>query len=97
MAKVTKEQIEEFKKNHGKVFHFEVDSKECYLRKPDRKVLSLAMKSSQKNPLAFNEVILRHCWLAGDMEIQTDDELFMSISQELDKLVDQKMVDVKEL
>jgi hypothetical protein len=93
----TQEQIEAWKAKYGTVKMFEVDGHKCYLRKPDRKILSLAMKKSQKNPLDFNETILSNCWLAGDEIFKTDDDMFMAISGELDTLIQQKMVDVKEL
>lgn len=93
----TQEQIDAWKEKYGTVRQFEVEGKKCYLRKPDRKVLSLAMKNSQKNPLAFNETLLSNCWLAGDEAFKTDDDLFLAISGELDTLVQQKQVEVKEL
>lgn len=99
---VTQEQIDLWKKKHRDVWMVTVvgdDDKEytCYMRKPDRKQLSLAMRLSQKDPLKFNESIINGCWLAGDEEIKTDDELFMAVSTRLDELINYKEAEIKKL
>ena len=79
MFKATKEQIAEWKAKYGDVFCIKIEDKACcYLKKPDRKILGYAGQASQANPLKFNEVILYQCWIDGDEEIKTNDDLFLA-------------------
>jgi hypothetical protein len=94
---VTPEQIEEWKKQHKDIFKITVDGRTCYLRKPSRKALGYAAVAGKENPLKFNEVILKDCWLAGDEEIKTDDTLFMSISAKLTELIEIKDAELEKL
>lgn len=97
MEKITKEQIEEWKKKYGTVFQLSVDGKTAYLRKPDRKTLSYASTAGQTDPLKFNEVLLKGCWLGGDEEIRTEDDLFLAASGKLGELIQLKEAELKKL
>jgi hypothetical protein len=97
MKQATKEQIQEWKTKHGYVFCIEVDGKGCYLRVPTRAELGFAAESAKTNPLNFNEVILRECWLDGDEEIKTDDNLFLSVSGKLSEMIEIKEAQIKKL
>lgn len=94
---VTPAQIAEWKKKHGDVFKITIEDKVCYLRKPTRKALGYASVAGKDNPLKFNEVILRDCWLAGDEEIKTDDTLFLSVSSKLTELIQIKETELEKL
>lgn len=94
---VTKEQIQEWKKKHGKVFKISCDGKSCYLKPPSRKTLGYAGVAGKDDPLKFNEVILRDCWLGGDEEIRTDDVLFLSVSSQLANIIETKEAELEEL
>jgi len=83
----TKEQIAEWKAKHGDVFCVKVDGKTCYLKKPGRKALGYASMAGKENPMKFNEVLLNECWLAGDEEIKTNDDLFLAISPKMSELI----------
>ena len=93
MEKLTKEQVETLKKKHGEVFEIEVEDKVCYLKKPTRKVLSLAAT----DPMKYNEVILANCWVDGDEEIKTDDAYFLGVSGVLAELIEVKKASLKKL
>lgn len=97
MEKLTKEQIDTLKKKHGEVFLVEAGEKACVLKRPDRKVLSAAVSLGQSDPMKYNEVILKNCWIAGDEEIQTDDSLFLGVSAKLSELVEVKEATLKKL
>ncbi|WP_281233505.1 hypothetical protein [Flavobacterium gelatinilyticum] len=88
MNTATPEQIAEWKKQHVNVYALKSieAQKICYLRKPTRQELSYASTAGAKDPLKFNEHILKSCWLAGDEEIQTNDSLFLGISAQLDTI-----------
>lgn len=80
MAKVTKTQIEAWKKQHGDILHIPFsDGKECYLKQPDRRVLGLAYSKGAKDPLAVAEVILANCWLGGDEDVKTGNGYLVAI------------------
>lgn len=97
MEKLSKEQIEALKKKHGEIFEVEVGDKICYLKRPTRKVLSLAASQTQRDPLKYNEVVLANCWVDGDEEIKTVDAYFLGVSGVLDQLVEIKQADLKKL
>lgn len=97
MAKVTNEQIQEWKKKHGTVYQITVDGRECFLKRPSRKTIGYASAAGKDDPIKFNEVVLRDCWLGGDEEIKTDDVLFMSVSGELASIIELKQVELKKL
>ena len=68
IGEATAEQIKEWKETHKNVFAIKVDDADgrkhvCYLRAPKRKDLSAASVAGKADPLKFNEVILRQCWL----------------------------------
>jgi hypothetical protein len=94
--KATKEQIAEWKAKHGDVFCVKVDDKACYLKKPSRKSLSYAM-SIKDNPLKSNEILLNECWLDGDQEIKTNDDLFLAVSPKLVELLTVKEAELVKL
>lgn len=94
---VTKEQIQEWKKQYKDVFVISVEDKKVYLRTPDRKTLSYASTLATKDPLKFNEVILDNCWLGGDEEIKTNDELFLAVSSKLPDLIQIKEATLEKL
>ncbi len=93
--KITKEQINNWKQQHGEVFEVAVDGKKGYLKKPDRKTLSYAMTNAQTNPLGFAEVVLENCWLGGDEDIKTNDGLFFAAAGQIDKLIEIKEAELK--
>lgn len=97
MAEVTKEQIQEWKQKHGKVFKISCDGKDCYLKTPSRKTLGYASAAGKDDPLKFNEVILRDCWLGGDEEIRKDDVLFLSVGSQLPNIIQTKEAELEEL
>lgn len=94
---ITKEQIQEWKQKYGEIFKLKIEDKECYLRKPSRKTLSYASVAGQSNPLGFNEVIMRDCWLGGDEEIRDDDTLFLSASSKIAELIEIKDAELEKL
>lgn len=99
MTKATPEQIEQWKKDHVDIYQITVeeDDKTCYLRKPTRKELSFASSAGSQDPMKFNEMILKNCWLHGDEEILTNDSLFLAVSTQLDKVLEFKKAELVKL
>lgn len=93
IGQATAEQIKAWKDKHGDVFAIKVDDEDeqthvCYLRTPKRKDLSAASVAGKVDPLKFNEVILRQCWLGGDETIRTDDRLFLAVSGKIPDIIE---------
>lgn len=97
MEKLTDAKIKELKAKHGPIFKITVGDKTCVLKRPDRKTISYASSVGSKDPLKFNEIILKNCWLMGDEEIQTDDYLFMSASAKMGEIIDIKEAELEKL
>lgn len=99
----TPEQIQEWKdKNGGEIFKITVTDKQgkkhvCYLRKPRRKEVSAASVAARVDPLKFNETLLRQCWLGGDPEIRTDDDLFLAASGQVADIVEVAEAELEKL
>jgi hypothetical protein len=86
-GQATSEQIAEWKKKHTDIFELGTSEKVCYLKKPGRKELSMASMVSGEDPFKWNEAIIESCWLGGDEEIKTNDDLFLAVSRQLTELV----------
>ena len=85
IGKLSEAEIKALKEKHGDIFAIKVDDAEGnthygYLRTPKRRDLSAASVAGSKDPLKFNETIMRQCWIGGDEEIRTDDYLFLAAS-----------------
>ena len=87
---VTKQQIQEWKKQYGDVYVLNIEGKKAYLRTPDRQTLSYASTLATKDPLKFNEVVLNE-------EIKTDDTLFLAASSKLPDLIQIKEATLEKL
>lgn len=93
----TPEQIEAWKKQFGEVFLLEVDGHVAYLKKPSRKVMSLALTTGKSDPIKFGEIILKNTWIEGDQAIQDDDKLFFGTMQQLDQMMEFADAELKKL
>ena len=94
---VTAAQIEQWKKEHGKVFVAEADGHKAYYRKPTRKDLSYAL-TLQNQPLDMTETLLKNCFLGGDSIMHEDTDYLLGCSGELtDRMINIKKVEVGEV
>lgn len=91
----TDEEIKGWKEKHGELYQVSVEGYSCILHKPTRKDLSYI--SSVKDPIKMSELLLEQTWVAGDEEIKTNDELFMSVVSKMDEIVKFKEAEVKKL
>lgn len=98
ITKPTEANIEDWKKKYKTVHKLTIDDKVAYLRNPDRKTLSLAMSRIAKNDImGGSEAILENCWLGGDAEIKTDDDLFMAAVGKVGDLIQVKEAELEKL
>lgn len=100
--KATEAQIKAWKAKYGQIVKITLKDeangdKTCYLHKPSRKALGFASMAAKENPLKFNEVILNECWIDGDEEIRTDDELFLSASSKVAEMIELKEAELEKL
>lgn len=93
----TPEQIADWKAKHGDVWKISVEDKSAYLKSPDRKTLGYASSVGASDPMKFNEILLKNCWLGGDIEIQTNDSLFLAASSKLAQLIEIKEAEMVKL
>lgn len=93
--KYTKEQVAEWKRKHGDIFEISVEDKSCILRRPNRTDLSYV--SVVKDPIKMSETLLKQLWLAGDMEIQEEDDLFLSVIPQMEEVIKVKESQIKKL
>lgn len=93
----TPEQIEAWKAQHGEIFQLSVDGHVAYLKKPSRKVMSLALSTGKTDPIKFGEIILKNTWIDGDQAIQDDDRLFFGAMQQLDQMLEVADSELKKL
>jgi hypothetical protein len=94
---VTQDQIDKWKKEHGKVFKITVEDKTGFFKKPDRRTLAAAMKFGSSDPMKFNETIAKNCWLGGDEELNKDDDYFMGAATQFGEMIKMKEAEIKEL
>ena len=97
VGQATVTEIDEWKKRHGDIYAIKVDGHVCYLRKPTRRDLSFASSAGKKDPLKFNETLLRDCWLGGSEAIRRDDDKFMGASGVLDKIIPDAEAELEKL
>lgn len=97
VGQATVAEIDEWKKRHGDIYAIKVDGHVCYLRKPTRRDLSFASSAGKKDPLKFNETLLRDCWLGGSEAIRLDDDKFMGASGVLDKIIPDAEAELEKL
>lgn len=74
MSKVTKQQIEEWKKKHSAVYELQSNGKVAYIFDPtdDIRIMKLLFVAMQKGSIDLVDALLANCWLAGDEDIKTD-------------------------
>lgn len=99
MFTYTKEQLNSWKEKFGEIFEISCDDKKAILHKPTRKDLSFAMAGSNqaKDSVKFSEILLKQCWVDGDMEFQDVDKYFFAAVPVLGTLSEVKEAEVKKL
>ncbi len=96
MARVSKTQIDSWKKQYGDILHIPFSNgKECYLKQPDRRVLGLAYSKGARDPMAAAEVILANCWLDGDEVIKTETGYLVTIQDMTNEIAGRVEVEIQ--
>jgi hypothetical protein len=89
MSKVTKAQIEEWKKKHGTIYELEANGKLAYVKDPtsDLRIMKSFVSARDEDPIKGVDVILNNSWLGGDEEIKSEEHK-MGLLDQLDRLID---------
>lgn len=69
----------------------------CVVKRPDRKILSMAMQFGQNNQMKFNETIFTNCWIDGDPEIKSDEYLSLAAEVQCSQIVKVAESSIKKL
>jgi hypothetical protein len=67
----------------------------AYFRKPTRQILSRALSMQERDPLNAKEIVLRNCYLEGDLSIMDDDEMFISACTVVDEIMTYRKATLK--
>lgn len=88
-SKATPEQLAAWKEKYGTVHEFEVNGKFIYLKKLERKSVSLALGLLGKDFLAFGEALIVNNWIGGveTREIVEETELLVPMCDALSDIV----------
>ena len=101
MFTYTAEQLKSWKEKYGEghIFELVVEDKMAILHKPSRQDISFASAGSSqgKDSLKFVEIVLKQCWIDGDMEIQENDDYFFGAVPVLEELTSSKKAEIKKL
>lgn len=92
---VTAAQVEQWKKDHGRVFVAKSGDKKAWYRKPTRKDLSYAM-TLQNQSLEMSEMLLKQCFLGGDAVMHEDTDYLLGCGDLVDLMMAVKNVEVGE-
>lgn len=84
----SKQEVEVWKEEGA--INLEVDGFNCWLSKPSIKTLSLAFTVGVGSNIDFYEVLVKHCWLAGDDVFLKDDDYFFAIGEHFRELTEIK-------
>jgi hypothetical protein len=95
--------LEALKKQHNDAQVITVDgadefTKHCiYVKKPDRRIMSLAMSPMNKSIVEQAEVLLKNCFIGGDENVLKDDDLFLAASVHALTLLEVRASEIKKL
>ena len=78
-----------------KVYKISLEGKDGYLKEPDLDTINTAMPLlADKNFMGAGSVILNSCWLEGNEDLLTDQELLPSLYMNVISLITMKSVDI---
>ncbi len=101
MFTYTDDQLKSWKKKYGddSVFEVVAGDKKAVLHKATRQDLSFANAGSSagQDSVKFCEILLKQCWIDGDMEIQTDDDYFFGVISVIQEMASYKEASIKKL
>jgi hypothetical protein len=89
MGKISKEKVEELKKQHRVVAAIEVEDNgetfHCYLKRPSAETLAIVNKLSKTDEIRAAKTLVEQCWIEGDSIIREDGILMLAVAAEFGK------------
>lgn len=85
----TQQQIEQWKKDFGGVYHLQYDDKQCWIRDPlnDLNVMKRGFAAMQKGSVSlFTETIIVNCFLAGDEETKSEEKYINGLEEDISEV-----------
>lgn len=96
--KITEKQKKEWIDNHGGYYEFPVGDKTAFLRTPKMQDYKRAFGAMiDDGEIGYAEELLRALWLAGDVEIQNNDDYFFPAMRSIKKLFKYEDAELKTL
>lgn len=88
-SEVTPAQIEDWKQKYGKVFEYEsADGKRCYLRQPNRRIISASSVNAGVDNLLQKELVIKNCFLGGDRTLIDEDKHFYTMANKIEIMIE---------
>ncbi len=84
------EQIEAWKKEHGKVYSYKIEDKIAYLRSVDRNTYALAASKVTTSPAKYGETIIENIWLGGAEELRKEDSYYFGLLDFVEDFMNKK-------
>jgi len=101
IGKATKTQINDWKKEFGKIYELSVEDEDgehfTYVKKPNIDTLSAVTKYTDTDPLKSLVIMFNGTRLGGSEKVTTDDELKLSTAAGLKSIFKMKAVKLKKL
>jgi hypothetical protein len=86
MGKISKEKVEELKKQHRIIVPVELEDEgeilSCYLKRPTTETLAIVNKLSKTDEVKAAEILIKQCWVEGDSIIKEDGILMLAVAAE---------------
>lgn len=98
MQEITKEQIEQWKAQHGSVYELKLESGEvCYVRSPKTSEIEAGQKLlAEQRFLSFNAFLFKNAFLGG-ADVMNDEVKLRSASSKMMEIVESVSVNVEKL
>jgi len=86
--KITAAQIAEWKKEHFQVLEVQVDEKIAFVAFPTWRTWKQAVAAIEKSSIAFADAILNNGFIAGDKDVATSDDDFLSLHKQFKEVIE---------
>ena len=96
--------VDALKRKYGTIYELKIPRDDDgiefavgYLKKPERNILKGVISKVDSDPVTAMEILLNSCWIDGDEEIKTDDDLFFGAMGELQKMISIRSGELKKI
>ncbi|QYS85549.1 hypothetical protein JJC03_10025 [Flavobacterium oreochromis] len=99
---ITLAQFNQWKYKHKKIIKLSLQDEDgttlfAYFKKPDIAIRSAVLQASKMDEFKALEVLFKNCYLGGNAEIETDDDLRLNIATSFSDAIQPKPVKVEVL